>query len=250
MNCGFDTQWEYKGFGNMRNTILALILCLTATSASALTVDIPTEPVAVGQLVKLTIEGVDPSMLSETKAFCWPEAGTTFIPAKLWDNRPVIFFQAKHPGDYLVYVNTPIKGADATEDIKVVITVIGDGPEPDPEPRPDPIPPPVPGELSVVVLYESSARNPSEILTLTALRAHAQTCDYLFRLEDKDLVDGRTRTTPAWMVPYLETLNTSRVQVPAIVIGRTSPDGRFSGVVVPLPAGGAVAIAVRKKHGG
>jgi hypothetical protein len=230
----------------LKRILLAIAIALITTQArSAITIAIQTEPVAVGELVQLTVEGVDPAMLPETKAFCWPEEGTTFIPAKLWDSRPVIFFQAKQPGVYLVYVNSPIAGEDKTEDVKVIITVIGEGPAPDPfpEPRPEPIPV---NELSVVIIYEATNRPPAETLTLIALAEHAQTRDYLlFRMEDKDLI-GRTQQPPEWFRPYLAAAKS----VPAIVIGRTK-DGAFSIVAVePLPATGAEAVAVLKRWGG
>lgn len=232
----------------LKRYFLATILCLAATSASALTIDLPTEPVAAGQLVQLTIQGVEPAMLSATKAFCWPEQETTFIPAKLWDNRPVIFFQAMRPGTYLIYVNTPIAGTDTTEDIKVVLRVGDGGPQPNPTPPPVPVPP---GVRSMCVLVETQTRSAQEASMLGALRSYARTSGLTLRIVDQDTVDGLTQKTPTSLLPYLTALG--KTPVPALVVLAPSPNQKASSVVAVKSLGGlsgAEAVALIKKWGG
>ena len=234
-----------------RVALFLLLIAVQATALAGISIEVPATPVAAGQNVQIYIEGIEPDLLSKAITTHWPREGTTFVPAKTWGGNPFIWFEATQPGRYLVSVTVPqiVDGEASLEHAEAVI-VVGDG-EPKPNPTPPPVPPvPVPGELSVLIWYESKTRTPEEALSLSKLRTYASTQKYVFRFEDKDLVDGRTRKVPAWLAPYLTALNTSRVEVPAILVGSTR-DGDFSVVAVePLPMDGDAAIALVKKYGG
>jgi len=229
-------------------------LALSAIAlADNIKIEAPTEPVAVGQNVHFFLHGVtQPELQGIADMLVLPNEGVTAFGAYRWEGQPYIEFTATIPGVYHIVLIVPkLVDGRATSDNAQVSFVVG-GPQP-PFPPVPPIPdPPVPppGQVSFLILYESSARTPSEILTLTKLRAYADQANLAIRLEDKDLIDGLTNKPPLWIVPYLTALNTSRVEVPAILVGSTV-NGVFSVVAVePLPKTGAEAIALVKQYGG
>lgn len=240
----------------LKRFILAIAIALAVTHArAAITITLQPEKVAVGAIAVLTVEGVDEGSIGEMKPTHFPRNGTYCIagrplkdPTPEEPQPPFIVFMATIPGEYLIGVAVP-DGDGGIEVAEIIVTVTGEGPAPDPfpEPRPEPKPLPIPiSELSVVVIYEATNRPSSETEALIALAEHARTRDYrLFRMEDKDLI-GRTGKVPELLRAYFEAAGNQ--QVPVIVIGRTSPDGRFSIVAVePL---GDDPVATVKKWGG
>lgn len=242
----------------MKRIALLLALCLAATSAMAdIKIEIPAQPVAVGQNIQVYVRGIEADDLPKAIATHWPREGTVFVPAKTWGNEPFIWFAATQPGKYLVSVTIPtmVDGEASLEHAEAILVVGGDpGPDPDPDPNPNPIPPPpVPGERSMVVLMETSTRTAAEAAMLGALRSYWATsgATYLHEITDKDKVDGKTNQSPAWLQPYLQAVTTKPVTLPALVVIVQTPatPAQFSVVAVEsLDVSGAEAVALVKKH--
>ena len=223
-------------------TTLAVWLILATSGLAQITIEAPPGPIAAVENVQVFVHGIDADDLPTAIAKHYPRTGTTFVPAKTWGNDPFIYFSAP-PGKYLIWVACNGEYAEAE-------IVVGE-PQPNPTPGPTPDPLPLPGQLSYLILFESSNRPPSEALTLFRLREYATTrgAALKLRMEDKDLVDGLTRKPPAWLVPWSQALNTSRVQVPAILVGSTR-NGVLSVVDVKPLGTSAEAIALIQKWGG
>lgn len=248
------------------STIAAFLLLLTvqATALAGITIEVPAEPVAVGQNVQVYIEGIAPDLLGKAITMHWPREGTTFVPARTWGGNPFIWFEATRPGRYLVSVTVPklVDGEASLEHAEAVIVVGG---EPNPNPTPPPVPPvPVPGEVSMVVILETGTRTADETEILGKLRAYLRTSKQKVRFADQDMIDGATNQTPTWLIPYLTAVTTRPVTLPVMVIAKTAlaptqpssdtPHERtreaFLVVAVEELRDGDQAVALVKKYGG
>jgi len=142
------------------SSTLLVCLCLIAISASAdITIAIPADPVAVGQIIDIGVSGIAPDMHREAKVGHMPDVGTYFRPVKGWNNQLAIVFMARVPGTYKVWVAAPlVTEASVKQGYAEAVIIVGGEPEPDPDPTPPtpPDPKPPPGKWRVVIVYESN----------------------------------------------------------------------------------------------
>ena len=251
----------------MKRFPLILALCLiahtAALGANSITIDTPTSPVAIGQIVDISITGIEPSMYGQALKSLghWPPA-KYFKPIRGWgDEKISVAFMATKPGEYEIRVSSARSedGELIIEHANAVI-VVGGSPQPDPNPTPDP-PVPIPGERSFVVICETDQRTSPEADMIGRLTSYfyLQEDRYFDRIEDKDLKDGLESKRqgklipPEWFKPYKKAWTESGKSLPVLVVIAQTPDGKVSSVVaVESLTGktGAEAVELVKKWGG
>jgi len=221
---------------------IVILLLFPQARPAELTIQVPVEPIEPGDYAQIFVEGIAEAELPTAVALHWPREKTIFVPARTWGGRPFIWFGSKLPGKYLVFV-TVIQGSELSYAEGVVTVVEGENPQP------DPIPPPIPGERSIVVIYESATRTGREAAVMHGLQNWLEKSDHRWRIVDKDLREGATGKTPAWLIPYLEAV--THIPLPALIVAAVS-NGRHSSIVgaEKLPATVEEAINVIKKYGG
>lgn len=130
--------------------ILILFLALCGPALAEIKIVGPTEPIAAGEYTQLTVSGVTAAALPTAKLVLWPREKTQLIAAQTWTGEPLILFQSKQAGKYLIALSIPKDGKiDYGE---IVVTVGGEVPLP---PSPDP-PGPQPGaKFQLLFLFQS-----------------------------------------------------------------------------------------------
>jgi len=242
-----------------RRTVAAAILagvvaCWAGSAAAAdLTITGPGEPVDPGELVQLTIEDLAVAKLPTARVIHFPRRRVVVFAAQLWGGTPVVFFQAKIPGEYLVAVTA---GEDYGE---IVIEVGGEDPDPDPDPKPDPDPDPVPpGPRFVLMISETETITAQQANVIEDVGIYCDEAGHDWRSKDPDTVEGATGKTPAWLKWYLDEMKRQdfipggKLGGPVIVVA-TPPDASGRGKLLTMewmPDTTEEAIALIKKYGG
>lgn len=148
----------------MRNAIwLAAVLVFAsaiAAQSAELRITGPVGPIATGEAIQLPITGLDPADRPSATAKHFDRPGVVCIPATTWPTKETpstdyLWFSAKLPGRYLVWVMVSTKdGLQYAEHI----VVVGTSPDPDPDPDPDPPDPdpPNPNAKWQVMFFQKS----------------------------------------------------------------------------------------------
>jgi hypothetical protein len=90
----------------MKSLFLLLVLLLTPLSgwAAEIVIDGPSQPVAVADLVTLSVVGIADADLPRATVSIQPTAGATLRAIRSWSNTPELVFVARSPGSYRITV--------------------------------------------------------------------------------------------------------------------------------------------------
>lgn len=222
---------------------ILLTLLLASIAAGAVTIEGP-DQLDVKEADLFYVKGLTIQDFANCEVQVYPETTELMVLVlQTINNDPVLYVKGRAPGKFALTLDVNVPGA---YELCIHELTIGSGPEPEP----DPIPPPVPGELSVVVVHETSDRTAQQSAALLGLQKYLDQKSHPWRFADKDLKDGATNQPAEWLKPYLTAISKAQVNLPVLVIGATS-DGAFSIVSIePLPDTATAAIALIQKHGG
>jgi hypothetical protein len=185
------------------------------------------------------------------------KASWAVVPAKAVENSYIdssgvaVAFASRDEGVFYIVMATTI-------DSKVVVFThelenkkSGPEPDPKPDPKPDPDPTPIPGKRYVLAILEKKEPNPTQAKILTGMKEYLKSKSHGWNIEDKDLKDPDGKPS-AWLGVYLDKMEASKVDVPAVIIGSYGADGETVTIlnVSPLPESPEKAIEWVKKYGG
>jgi len=216
---------------------LALAALMAAGATAEITIEAPDDPVAVGDPVQLYVDGLTDADLPKAVVDHHPQEKTIVIPAKTWGGRPFLWFQAKEPGVYALWVAAP--GDEAVQYAKALITV-GDGDDDEEDDDPDPPVPPVPGERWILIISETNRPDFRHRNLLAELR----TSD---RLDQGHLWIVDPQTAQPELAPYVDLAG----DLPALLIVGEDEDGQ--GVILhkgPCPESLEAVVDLLEEHGG
>ncbi len=211
----------------MKRATLAVlvVLCLASTVLAEITITTPTEKLEAGRHYLLPVNGLSATDLARTVVIVEPKETTSAVGVTGWGGEQYLWFNATDNGRRFIVVIVGGMGKPVTASLMLDI---GNS-----SPDPPPPPPPLPGELTIVVVYESENRTPQETLVILGLRDYLIKSNVAYRLVDQHLKD-RTGRAPKWFqAPRTFAL---KVGLPCLVIGVINPEGVFSVVdAKPLP---------------
>jgi len=183
----------------LKRTLSLLIFCLIVQTAQAdISIEVPSGPVAVGQPIVLTVDGLVAQAVPELAVIHFPDIGTFCqVGRPLKESTPeepqppFVVFMATVPGRYLIAVAAP--GGEWTQDTAQAVITVGDGPTPVP---PDPVPPPIPDLTSKIAQWVRE-------LVPTPSQARATALATVYRGASTDITMGRLTTVDDAMAGVL-----------------------------------------------
>ena len=201
--------------------IVLLFLSVSGIAAD-LEIVVPEGEINPNQHYLFSVIGLTAEDLPTATIICEPTTAQA-VGVTGWAGEQFLWWIAREKGRHFVAVVVVRNGKAVVASATVEVGT----------PKPDPPVPPVPGDLAIVVVFETTDRTAKQMTAQLGLRKYLISKNLWYRIADLDTKNEATGATPKWLEAARAKVAKKSIQLPALVVG-TIADGVFSPVAAEV----------------